>query len=152
MDCYRNSQQNRIRNKIETLTELLSNQDRSLSDRQRTFNQLTAAQKELERTKFILPAALPKQIINCIAMLSRKVKETARWNNQFEQLRSTPSSDARGSKMSLSDWISVLNDAHNVLTDNDWEYISNHVVSHRLDKPDPPLFFMNDDTCDMLPA
>ncbi len=129
VDCYRESLRKRLSGKIETLTESLSHQDKSFEERQSIFQQLQSAEEELAQTKSILPAALPKQIVNLIASLSTKVKENSVWVNKFDLLCKSEQPNQTGPKLPISEWVNILNNAHTVLTDSDWQYISNHVVS-----------------------
>uniref|UniRef100_A0A5K3FUU9 Myb-like domain-containing protein n=1 Tax=Mesocestoides corti TaxID=53468 RepID=A0A5K3FUU9_MESCO len=77
----------------------------------------------------MLPTALPKQIVNCIASLSTTINETSYWGNKFHQLAiGAKQTESRGPNISMVEWISFLNNAHNVLTDNDWNYTSVHVL------------------------
>lgn len=129
VDCYRISLQRNLNEEIENLTESLTCLKKSFSDRQRIFMKLQAAEKKLSSSKNILPTALPKEIVDCIASLSSVNNEIAHWGNKFDKMGSANKSNSRSSSISIPEWISILNNAHNVLTDNDWNYISVHVVS-----------------------
>ena len=90
---------------------------------------LQAAEKKLSNSKNILPTALPKEIVNCIASLSIVATESAHWGKKLDKLGKSKKPNPKSSSFSIPEWISILNNAHNVLTDNDWNYISIHVVS-----------------------
>lgn len=129
VDCYRISLQRKLNEQIENYTESLTHLEKSFSERQQLYYKLQSAEKRLNHSKNILPTALPKEIVNCIASLSYTINESAYWHNKFDKFVKLKQPDAKGSSISMAEWISILNNAHNVLTDNDWNYISLHVVS-----------------------
>uniref|UniRef100_A0A5K3ETG7 Myb-like domain-containing protein n=1 Tax=Mesocestoides corti TaxID=53468 RepID=A0A5K3ETG7_MESCO len=129
VDCYRLSLQRKLTSQIETLTESLTHVEKSFSERQQIFKELQSTEKQLDHSKYILPTALPKQLVNCIASLSTTINETSHWGNKFDQLAiGVKQTESRGPNISMVEWISIFNNAHNVLTDNDWNYISVHVL------------------------
>ncbi|VDM17066.1 unnamed protein product [Hydatigera taeniaeformis] len=128
VDCYRISLQRRLKEQIENFTESLTNLEKGFSERQQIYFKLQSAEKRLIHSKNILPTALPKEIVNCIASLSTSINDSVYWHNKFEKLAKLKQFDTTGSSISMAEWISILNNAHNILTDHDWDYISVHVL------------------------
>ncbi|EUB57009.1 Myb-like protein L [Echinococcus granulosus] len=128
VDCYRISLQRKLNEQVEILTESLTHLDKSFSEREQIFLKLQSAEKRLNHSKSILPTALPKEIVTCIASLSNTINESVYWYNKFDKFAKSKQSGAKDSSISMTEWISILNNAHNVLTDNDWNYISVHVL------------------------
>ncbi|VDL59259.1 unnamed protein product [Hymenolepis diminuta] len=128
VDCYRTTLQEKLREKIDNLTETLAQVNKGFSERRGIYSELQSAEKELSKSRKIISSAVPREITNFITSLSNVIPDSAQWTNKFEEMAKCKVDDTKSSCISLPEWISILSKAHTVLTDNDWNHISVHVL------------------------
>lgn len=128
VDCYRTTLQEKLRERIDNLTETLAQVNKGFSERKGIYSELQSAEKELSKSRKIISSAVPREITNFITSLSNVIPDSAQWTNKFEEMAKCKVDDTKSSCISLPEWISILSKAHTVLTDNDWNHISVHVV------------------------
>ncbi|VDN99438.1 unnamed protein product [Rodentolepis nana] len=128
VDCYRTTLQEKLKERIENLTETLTLTNEDFSMRKAVYSELQSTEKELKKIGKIISSSVPCEITNFVTSLSNIIPDSAQWKNKFGEMAECKLSDSKSSGISLSEWISILSKAHTVLTDNDWNHISVHIL------------------------
>nr|CDS28555.1 hypothetical protein HmN_000017400 [Hymenolepis microstoma] len=128
VDCYRTTMQEKLKERIENLTETLTLTSKDFSVRKGVYSELQSAEKELNKMGKIISSSVPREITNFVTSLSSIIPDSAQWKNKFGEMAKCKVTDSKSSGISLPEWISILSKVHTVLTDNDWNHISVHVL------------------------
>lgn len=103
--------------------------DKIFVERKKIYLELQQAEKELNKSRKILSSAVPQEITNCIASLCSVISDSTPWTNKFDEIVKCKTQSSKRYSLSIPEWITILNSAHGILTESDWNHISLHVVS-----------------------
>ncbi|BHF72935.1 Myblike DNAbinding domain-containing protein [Sparganum proliferum] len=132
VDCYRSTKLRNLTEKRDRLrhTIALANitDERQTAEKKPLLQKLLGIEEEITKTNYVIPAALPKEIVNLIVSRAKRNLDDQNLTHKLLRLRTAENSLQSYPRLSTGDWLEILDSAHNILTEADWEYISKHVV------------------------
>uniref|UniRef100_A0A0X3PGQ8 snRNA-activating protein complex subunit 4 n=2 Tax=Schistocephalus solidus TaxID=70667 RepID=A0A0X3PGQ8_SCHSO len=132
VDCYRSTKLRNLSERRDRLrhTIALSNTTDEVhtAAKKPLLQKLLRIEKEITRTNYINSAALPKEIVNLIVSRAKRYVHDQNLTHTLHRLKTTATSVQSYPRLSTGEWLEILDSAHHVLTEADWEYISKHVV------------------------